>query len=119
MSRLERFAGEWVTPALAAVGVGGLIAGAARAMRPSSGSGWQDESPEDRAMINGLQQMMVKGDISGRQVNELIKSGQLSDRVVFLLGDIHDPGAYIEPGEDTSQLNAVWSRAYRNNGVEL
>ena len=86
---------------------------------PSTGGGWEGENPEDRAMINGLQQLMVAGKIDGRQVNELIKSGQLSDRVIFLLGDIHDPGAYVKPGEDTSQLNAAWSRAYKNNGVEL
>ena len=120
MKQIERFAGEWVLPILAGLGAGTLAAKAVKSTRtPDTGGGWEGESPEDRAMINGLQRLMVDGTIDGRQVNELIKSGRLSDRVIFLLGDIHDPGAYIKPGEDTSQLNAAWSRAYKNNGVEL
>ena len=91
MSRLERFAGEWVTPALAAVGAGGLIAGAARAMQPAAPPtvpvqryGWEDDALEDRAIINGIQRLMVEEAITGREVNQLIKSGALSDRVIFL-----------------------------------
>lgn len=120
MKRLKRFAADWVVPILAGVGGGAAARAVIESVQPpSTGSGWEGESPEDRAMINGIQQLMVEGVIDGRQVNELIKSGQLSDRVIFLLGDIHDPGAYVEPGEDASQLNAAWSRAYKNNGVEL
>lgn len=120
MKQAKRFAGEYIVPMLAALGAGGLAGAAIRSMQPPADSGgWEDENPQDRMMINSLHKGLMDGSLSGRQVNTLIKSGRLSDRVIFLLGDIHDPGAYIEPGEDTSQLNAVWARAYRNNGVEL
>ena len=122
MKQAKRFAGEYIVPILAAFGAGGLVGDAIRSMQPpadrDSGS-WEGENPQDRTMINSLHKGLMDGTLSGRQVNTLIKSGRLSDRVIFLLGDIHDPGAHIEPGEDTSQLNAVWTRAYRNNGVEL
>ena len=125
MSRLERFAGEWVTPALAAVGAGGLIAGAARAMQPAAPPtvpvqryGWEDDALEDRAIINGIQRLMVEEAITGREVNQLTKSGALSDRVIFLLGDIHSPMMHIEPGEDPAELLSILERANRNAGYK-
>ena len=121
MSRLERFAGEWVLPILAGVGTGALAAKAIESTRtPDTGGGWEGESPEDRKMINGLQQLMVKGVIDGRQVNQLIKSGQLSDRVIFLLGDIHEPlmTRNMEPGEDPAELLQILRNAERNAGYE-
>ena len=125
MSRLERFAGEWVTPALAAVGAGGLIAGAARAMQPAAPPtvpvqryGWEDDALEDRAIINGIQRLMVEEAITPLEVNQLIKSGALSDRVIFLLGDIHNPMMHVEPGEDPAELLSILERANRNAGYK-
>ena len=125
MSRLERFAGEWVTPVLAGVGAGGLIAGAARAMQPAAPPtvpvqryGWEDDALEDRAIINGIQRLMVEEAITGREVNQLIKSGVLSDRVIFLLGDIHSPMMHMEPGEDPAELLSILERANRNAGYK-
>tara|TARA_B100001758_G_scaffold97541_2_gene83429 strand:- start:2469 stop:2861 length:393 start_codon:yes stop_codon:yes gene_type:complete len=121
MSQIGRFAGEWVLPILAGVGTGTLAAKAVKSTRtPDTGGGWEGESPEDRKMINGLQKLMVDGVIDGRQVNQLIKSGQLSDRVIFLLGDIHEPlmTRNMEPGEDPAELLQILRNAERNAGYE-
>ena len=126
MKQIERFAGEWMVPILAGLGAGTLAAGAAKAMQseaptvPKQRYGWEDDALEDRAIINGIQRLMVEEAITGREVNQLIKSGALSDRVIFLLGDIHNPMAMMnmEPGEDPAELLAILERAKRNAGYE-
>ena len=125
MSRLERFAGEWIIPALAGAGTGALVGAAAKALQPAAPPtvpvqryGWEDDALEDRAIINGIQRLMVEEAITGREVNQLIKSGVLSDRVIFLLGDIHDPMRNMEPGEDPTELLSILERANRNAGYK-
>lgn len=127
MSRLERFAGEWIVPALAGAGTGALVAAAAKALQPAAlptvpvqRYGWENDALEDRAIINGIQRLMVEEAITGREVNQLIKSGVLSDRVIFLLGDIHNPmmPRNMEPGEDPAELLSILERANRNAGYK-
>ena len=125
MKRLERFAGEWVLPILAGVGGGAVAQAAIKSMQPEAPPtvpvqryGWEEDDLEDRAIINGIQRLMVEEAITGQEVNQLIKSGVLSDRVIFLLGDIHSPMMHMEPGEDPAELLGILERANRNAGYE-
>ena len=63
----------------------------------------------DRAMATGIWQMVMGGQISGEGVNNLISSGQLSDGVIRLLADAHDPGAYA--GTNNQGFRTNWDRA--------
>lgn len=125
MKRLGRFAGEWVVPILAGVVGGAAAQDAIKSMQPEAPPtvpaqryGWEDDDLEDRAIINGIQRLMVEEAITGREVNQLIKSGALSDRVIFLLGDIHSPMMHVEPDEDPAELLSILERANRNAGYE-
>ena len=69
----------------------------------------QRDKEADRAMATGIWQMMLGGQISGEGVNNLISTGQLSDNVIRMLYDVHDPGAYA--GTDNQGFRANWDRA--------
>ena len=127
MSRKRRFAGSLIIPGLLGAGTSALVQAALKELQPAASPtvpvqryGWEDDALEDRAIINGIQRLMVEEAITGREVNQLIKSGVLSDRVIFLLGDIHDPMAMrnMEPGEDPTELLSILERANRNAGYK-
>lgn len=125
MSRKKRFAGSLIIPGLLGAGTSALVQAALKELQPAASPtvpvqryGWEDDALEDRAIINGIQRLMVEEAITGQEVNQLIKSGVLSDRVIFLLGDIHSPMMHMEPDEDPAELLSILERANRNAGYE-
>jgi hypothetical protein len=56
-----------------------------------------DMSVKDLALYEGIRQGLMSGEVSGEEVYGLVKGGKLPARVVSLLGDVIDLGAYMPP----------------------
>jgi hypothetical protein len=59
----------------------------------SNGEGWDRDTERDYAMIEGIRQAMMGERMNEATVDEMMLAGEVSPRVAFLLGDIHEFGA--------------------------
>lgn len=50
--------------------------------------------PEELALYEGLRQGLMAGEIDGSEINVMAINGKLPQRVIALLGDVHDWGAH-------------------------
>ena len=73
----------------------------------SNGEGWDRDTERDYAMIEGIRQALMGERMSQATVDEMMLAGEVSPRVAFLLGDIHDFGARNPENYDDPRLPAM------------
>ena len=59
----------------------------------SNGQGWDRDTERDYAMIEGIRQALMGERMNEATVDEMMLAGEVSPRVAFLLGDIHEFGS--------------------------
>ena len=74
----------------------------------SNGKAWDRDTERDFAMIEGIRQALMGERMNEATVDEMMLAGEVSPRVAFLLGDIHEFGArnpenYNDPRYPTMQ----------------
>ena len=76
----------------------------------SNGEGWDRDTERDYATIEGIRQAMLGDRMSEATVDEMMLSGEVSPRVAFLLGDIHEFGARNPQNYDDPRVPAMRAR---------